>query len=216
MVVWVSNFVVHTIALHWKSVKSLCKLNVGTYRCQPQVYGRSGQDVKNYIQQLHFCILQATWVTCHLAAYSSSNSSFYYLTVWQWLCLIILSSLADVNVVITEEPGNVTRCIGQSVTFCCHYTGTRDLPLWKINRTLYVPTDLPYGHRFTFEGLQVKVRGQLNHTEYRCAVIVYREERFIKFLSPPALLTVLDTNTSKQDYMSVVHTPCSSFCLHSY
>ena len=104
------------------------------------------------------------------------------------------------DVLITEGPGNVTRYIGQSVTFCCSYVGSRDLPLWKINRTLYVPSDLPYGHRFTVDGLQVKVRGQLNHTEYRCAVSVYTQKRFIKVLSPPGFLTVLDTNASKQVY----------------
>ena len=107
--------------------------------------------------------------------------------------------------VITDGPGNVTKPIGQSVTFCCRYIGTNDLPLWKINGTSYLSSSLPYGHRFTFEGLQVKTREQLNHTEYRCAILVYADEHLIEVQSPPGLLTVVETNTSKQVYMSVVH-----------
>ena len=128
-----------------------------------------------------------------------------------------MGSAQYVHVVITDGPGNVTKPIGQSVTFCCRYIGTNDLPLWKINGTLYLSSSLPYGHRFTFEGLQVKTRGQLNHTEYRCAVIVYKDGYFIEIQSPPGFLTVLGTtfsNTSKMICMSVTHIPYCSFCLH--
>ena len=108
------------------------------------------------------------------------------------------------DVFITEGPGNATTAIGQSVTFCCSYIGTHDLPLWKINGTLYLSSDLPYGHRFTLNGLKVKARGQLNHTVYRCAVSVYIKGHFIKVQSPPGFLTVFESplvNTSKMASM---------------
>ena len=121
----------------------------------------------------------------------------------------------DVDVLITQGPGNVTRLVGQSVTFCCHFLGTSDLPLWKINGTLYLSSDLPYGHRLTFSGLQVEAREHLNHTEYRCAVSIYRGH-FIKVQSPAAFLTVLQAlqpNPSKR--VCMFHNgPHSNFCPH--
>ena len=129
---------------------------------------------------------------------------FFQQAVWL-SCMFGHPLCIDVNVLITRWPGNVTRSIGQSVTFCCHYFGTRDLPLWKINGTLYLSSDLPYGHRLTFSGLQVEVREPLNHAEYRCAISTFRG-RLIKVQSPAAFLTVLQTlqpNTSKWIYMFV-------------
>ena len=72
---------------------------------------------------------------------------------------------------ITLGPENVEAMVGDTVTFRCEYTGTRDLPRWRIGGTDYSVIDLPPGHRYTFGGLQVRLQDVYplrNKTEYSC------------------------------------------------
>ena len=72
---------------------------------------------------------------------------------------------------ITQSPQDVWARVNETVTFRCEYTGTRDLPRWRIDGTDYSVIDLPPGHRYTFGGLQVRLQDVYplrNKTEYSC------------------------------------------------
>ena len=81
--------------------------------------------------------------------------------------------------------------VGDTVTFRCEYTGTRDLPRWRIGGADYSVIDLLPGHRYTFGGLQVQsVQASLNNTEYRCFFLSYFSGQFHRVESLPAYLVI--------------------------
>ena len=69
---------------------------------------------------------------------------------------------------------------GDTVTISCEYTGTRDLPNWRIGGIDYSAVDLPpghqyinlsSGHQYTRGGLKINlqdVRPLRNNTKYSC------------------------------------------------
>ena len=81
--------------------------------------------------------------------------------------------------------------VGDTVTFSCEYTGTSDLPNWKIGGIDYSVVDLPARHRYTNEGLQVRsVQASLNNTEYRCFFATYSRGQYHRIESAPAYLVI--------------------------
>ena len=81
--------------------------------------------------------------------------------------------------------------LGDTVTFSCEYTGTNDLPNWRIGGIDYSVADLPPGHRYTFGGLQVqRIKASLNNTEYRCFFVTYSGGQFHRIESLPAYLVI--------------------------
>ena len=92
---------------------------------------------------------------------------------------------------IIRGPANVEAMVGDTVTFSCEYTGTSDLPNWRIGGTDYSVVDLPAGHRHTFGGLQVqRVQASQNNTEYQCFFVTYSNGQFHRVKSSPAYLVI--------------------------
>ena len=96
---------------------------------------------------------------------------------------------------ITQNPQNIWATLGDTVTFSCNYTGTIDLPNWKIGGIDYSVVDLPPGHRYTDEGLQVQlqdVQPLRNYTEYSCFFYEFMAscDQFYRVESSPGILFI--------------------------
>lgn len=103
------------------------------------------------------------------------------------------------EITIKNGPGNATVSEGQSLYMCCECEGTRDLPVWRINRTAHLSTNLPLNHMYTTLGLYIQnVQVVLNNTEYLCLFLDQHGGRIITVESLPAIL-IVKSNTERQD-----------------
>ena len=64
--------------------------------------------------------------------------------------------------------GDIVRCD-------CNYTGTEDLPLWRINGVLHLPSALPLGYMANRTGLYFQAHLLLHQTTYQCLFVFYND-----------------------------------------
>ena len=95
---------------------------------------------------------------------------------YAWLFFFFFSGAIQ----IIQGPQDVVASFGDTVTISCEYTGTRDLPNWRIGGIDYSAVDLPPGHQYislppghqyTRGGLKVNlqdVQPLRNNTKYSC------------------------------------------------
>ena len=68
-----------------------------------------------------------------------------------------------------QEPKNVTVVESTDAFFACSYTGTSDVPSWKIAGIIFVTSALPPKHSYNGSGLVVSnVDLSLNMSSYAC------------------------------------------------
>ena len=72
-------------------------------------------------------------------------------------------------------PIDTRATAGNAVTFNCIYTGTDNLPSWKINGIVYSPSALPPGYMANKTGLYFTAFQELNSSTYECFFALYNE-----------------------------------------
>lgn len=63
---------------------------------------------------------------------------------------------------------NTTAQVGDRVICDCIYSGTEDLPLWRINDVLHSPSALPPGYTADKNGLYFQATQELDRSTYQC------------------------------------------------
>ena len=72
---------------------------------------------------------------------------------------------------IIEGPEDTSVIEGSAAEFPCFFVGTSNIPLWKINNTVYSIDELPSEHFYRNQTLLVtNVNLSLNLTKYQCQI----------------------------------------------
>ena len=100
--------------------------------------------------------------------------------------------------------------IDDTVTFSCEYTGTSDLPNWRIGGIDYSVVDLPPGHQYIRGGLRVHlqdVQWLRNNTKYICFFNEFLNScgDFSRIESPPGDLIIHRSELQINVYNGNVH-----------
>ena len=77
------------------------------------------------------------------------------------------------SITFIEQPGDTNATEGNMVPCYCTYTGTIDLPLWKINETTYAPNLLPPAFSVNSSGLFFVARLEFSYTTFQCFFSIY-------------------------------------------
>ena len=92
---------------------------------------------------------------------------------------------------IIEDPTNETRNIGEA-TFCvCKFNNTPEFPVWRLNETSYLITDLPSSFEVNETGLIFNASAPLHNTRFECYFIICTQlEGCCEIQSSPGYLTL--------------------------
>ena len=100
---------------------------------------------------------------------------WYYLTYCLLCTFSALHTVFGTSISITMGPVNTNATEGSVVPCDCRYTGTEDLPLWKINGALHSPSVLPPGYMANRTGLYFQARQDLHRSTYQCLFAFYND-----------------------------------------
>ena len=83
--------------------------------------------------------------------------------------------LIPTDILIIVGPINTTATAGDAVPFNCNYTGTDNLPFWRINGVVYSPSALPPGYMANKTGLYFTTFQELHLSTYQCFFAFYND-----------------------------------------
>ena len=84
-----------------------------------------------------------------------------------------LHIVQETPISITLGPVDTNAMEAEEVLCDCRYTGTKDLPMWRINGTLHSPSFLPPGYTANKSGLYFQAGQDLHLSNYQCLFNVY-------------------------------------------
>jgi len=79
----------------------------------------------------------------------------------------------SISVSIDIGPADTNATVGDIVPCVCKYTGTDDLPLWRINGVIHSPSALPPGYMANTTGLYFQAFQDLHMSTYQCLFTLY-------------------------------------------
>ena len=105
--------------------------------------------------------------------YTSAILYNSYTDIHKFKNYIVCSLFLTKGVIFSSEPQNLTVVEGESAHFDCVYEGSRLIPSWRINTTIYSHTMLPRGFEFNNQEFSLTVKNaavSLNFTSFQCIV----------------------------------------------
>ena len=94
---------------------------------------------------------------------------------WTNLYTVYLPTAIEASIFITTNPMDTNATLGDTILCDCRYTGTEDLPLWKINGALYSPSAVPPGYMANKTGLYFQAHHLLHKSTYQCLFAIYND-----------------------------------------
>ena len=83
--------------------------------------------------------------------------------------------LIPTDILIMVGPIDTIATAGDVVPFNCIYTGTDNLPFWRINGVVYSPSALPPGYMANKTGLYFRAFQELHLSNYQCFFALYND-----------------------------------------
>ena len=84
-----------------------------------------------------------------------------------------LHTAFEASISIILGPVDIHIKVGEVVLCDCRYTGTNDLPLWKINGVLYLPNMIPPRYMANSTGIYFQACQELHLSTFQCLFTFY-------------------------------------------
>lgn len=121
---------------------------------------------------------------------------------WTSLMAAVMTTMCFTSegIEFTCSPKDALATEGSYAVFCCRYIGTSDLPLLRINSTIYRPTNLPLNHYYTRNGelLVYNIGRSMNGTTYSCVHVDYDVDTGTELIIESCKATLLVTESATE------------------
>lgn len=92
-----------------------------------------------------------------------------------YIIIYVLHTAFGASILITSGPVDMHVKVGDVVPCDCMYTGTSELPLWKINGVLHFPNMIPPRYMANKTGLYFQAYHELHLSTFQCLFMVYND-----------------------------------------